>query len=48
MISYYLHNKNLSAHFDVYLRLYLTNPKKIGDEIKALQICKLSTQTASI
>ena len=34
--SYYLHNKNLSAHFDVYLRLYLTNPKKIGDETKVL------------
>ena len=47
-VLYYLHNKNLSAHFDVYLRLYLTNPKKIGDEIKALQICKQSAQTASL
>ena len=32
--------KNLSAHLNVYLWSYLTNPKKIGDKIKAIHICK--------
>ena len=45
---YYLGGKNLSAHLHKYLRLESTNHQKIGDIIKALQICKRLSQTASL
>ena len=38
-MSYYLANKNLPAHLHVYLSLESSNHKKIGEIIKALQIC---------
>ena len=40
--------KNLPACLHVWLRLESTNHQKIGEIIKALQICKRSTQTASL
>ena len=46
--EYYLRKKNLPARLHVYLRLESTNHKKIGEIIKALQICKRSTQTTSL
>ena len=47
-VSYYLANKNLPAHLHVYLSLESSNHKKIGEIIKALQICKRTTQNASL
>ena len=38
-LVYYLANKNLPAHLHVYLSLESSNHKKIGEIIKALQIC---------
>ena len=46
--QYYLGGKNLSACLHAYLRLESTNHQKIGEIIKALQICKRLTQTASL
>ena len=46
MIKYYLRNKKVSARLQVYFRVESTNHQKIGEIIKALQICKQSTQTA--
>ena len=40
--------KKLPARLHVYLRFESTNHKKIGKMIKALQICKQSTQTACL
>ena len=40
--------KKVSARLHVYLRLESMNHQKIGEIIKALQICKQSTQTASL
>ena len=45
---YYLRNKKVSTRLHVYLRLESMNHQKIGEIIKALQICKQSTQTASL
>ena len=45
---YYLGGKNLPARLHAYLRLESINHQKIGEAIKALQICKRSTQTASL
>ena len=47
-INYYLGGKNLSVFLHPYLRLESTNHQKIGETIKALQICKRLTQTASL
>ena len=41
--TYYLGQKNFYSCFKKYLWLYAPDLKKIGDEIKALQICKRST-----
>ena len=38
-LLYYLANKNLPAHLHVYFSLESSNHKKIGEIIKALQIC---------
>ena len=46
--KYYLPKKNVAAHFDPLLLNDLTNLKKIGDKIKALQISKPAVQTASL
>ena len=46
--DYYLGGKNLSARLHAYLRLESTNHQKIGELIKALQICKRLMQTASL
>ena len=46
-MNYYLGGKNLSVCLHAYLRLESTNQQKIGEIIKALQICKRLTQTAS-
>ena len=48
MMIYYLRNKKVSARLHVYLRLDSRNHQRIGDSIEALQICKQSTQTASL
>ena len=46
--QYHLGGKNLPVRFMAYLRLESTEHKKIGETIKALQICKRLTQTASL
>ena len=43
-----LKNKKISARLHVYLRLESTNHQKIREITKARQICKQSTQTASL
>ena len=40
LLLYYLRNKKVSARLHVYLRVESTNHQKIGEIIKALQICK--------